>query len=548
MSRLGADSAGALAVVMAAPLLAVAAQFTVVRPTNFAGADEWLVLSLASRGIIAFPYASRPLDLMWCLPAVTLFPHDLMGHLVFQVLYLGITGTLVAWYAARRLHLSPAGALVAGVVAACWAPLDRMRLDAVVTTRYSGSTMAALAAALLFMEGWRRGRPAIAAGGAAIAVTTVLSMEGTLPLLAGAPLLALAAVPGTLRDATERRRLLLWSTGWALVLLLAAAPLLVSMAGFRNQEYQYQSRIGLDLHPVRLGGRLVRQFAYSLGPLITTPLHELWRAPVLLAVAIVVVGLALVWPARSNSSDPDSDRGPAARAAAVGLALAALGWLGLVMGALLKTPARAQFLSAPGVGLLLGGSAALIASRMPAHARRWVLALIAVWMAAVGTGRITALQDEWDRTSVWPGERATMAQLAGYAPALLPNTVVVLIDESKSWLVTLMFRHAVHYIYGEQVVGVMWKGVDFFSPTTFTPDGIRSEPFAPIREVWRSPVSHHRYDEAVVARFTSDRRLQVLDEWPLALGPLPPGATYAPHARIVHGPPPAAARILSRER
>jgi len=119
---------------------------------------------------------------------------------------------------------------------------------------------------------------------------------------------------------------------------------------------------------------------------------------------------------------------------------------------------------------------------------------------------------------------------------------------AKSWLVTLIFRHAVHYIYGQQVVGVMWQGVDFLFPTTFAPDGIRSEPSAAIREVWSTPVSHHRHDEAVVVRFTADRRLEVLDEWPAAFGALPPGAIYAPRARIVHGPPPAAARILARER
>ena len=80
-----------LVVVMAAPLLVVAAQFTAVRPTNFAGADEWLVLSLASRGIIDFPYAGRPLALLWCLPGL-LVRHDLIGHLLTQVFYLAIGG------------------------------------------------------------------------------------------------------------------------------------------------------------------------------------------------------------------------------------------------------------------------------------------------------------------------------------------------------------------------------------------------------------------------------------------------------------------------
>ena len=135
---------GTLVVAMIAPLLVVAAQFTGVRPTNFAGADEWIVLSLASRGLISFPYAARPLALLWSLPGELVLRHDLMGHLLTQVLYLAIGGALVAWLAVRRLRLSPSAALLAGVVAAAWSPLDRMRLDPVVTTRYTATAAASV--------------------------------------------------------------------------------------------------------------------------------------------------------------------------------------------------------------------------------------------------------------------------------------------------------------------------------------------------------------------------------------------------------------------
>jgi hypothetical protein len=58
----------------AAFLLALAAAlFAFVRPTNFGGTDEWLSLSLLSRGIGSFPYASRPLNLVWALPGWSLF-------------------------------------------------------------------------------------------------------------------------------------------------------------------------------------------------------------------------------------------------------------------------------------------------------------------------------------------------------------------------------------------------------------------------------------------------------------------------------------------
>jgi hypothetical protein len=536
-----------LLVVMAAPLLVVAAQFTAVRPTNFAGADEWLVLSLSSRGIIDFPYAGRPLALLWCLPGL-LVRHDVIGHLLTQVFYLAIGGALVAWIAARRLGLSPAVALLAGVLTAAWAPLDRMRLDPVVTTRYSGSTWASLAAMLLFVEGWRRGRPLVAAMGAVVAVVTVLSLEGTLPLLAGAPLIALAVVPETLRDGKARRRLLLWFAAWEIVLVGAAIPLLLSMAGLRGGGYQYQSRIGLDPHPVRLVQSLVQQLAFSMVPLVSTPPGELVRRSVPLALA--AFSLAFFAVSRGTPPDPDAraSRRTLARTAALGAALATLGWLGLVLGPLLRTPARAQFLSAPGVGLLLAGSLALLASRVPSRARPLVLALAGAWVVAVGTARIGAMQDDWDRTSVWPGQRGTLVQLVEYAPSLAPNTLVVLIDESRSWTVTLIFRHALHYLYGEGVIGHVWQGIEFLYPAKFLPDGIRSEPWPVIQKAWHAPPTFHRYDEVLVARFSADGRLHVLDEWPLELGPLPPGAAYAPRDRVGPGPPPPSARILARER
>ena len=45
-----------------------------VSPTNFGGADEWLLLDLASRGVLGVPYANRPLVLLWQAPPAHLLP------------------------------------------------------------------------------------------------------------------------------------------------------------------------------------------------------------------------------------------------------------------------------------------------------------------------------------------------------------------------------------------------------------------------------------------------------------------------------------------
>lgn len=546
MSRGASPGRGPWLAVLAAPLAVVAAQFTAVRATNFASHDEWLVLSLLSRDIVDFPYAHRPLALLWSLPGEWFLPHDVRGHLVTTLFYLAASGTLVAWLALRRLGLPAGVALLAGVFTATWAPLDRMRLDTLlVGTRYGGTTAASLAAMVLFVEGFRRARPALAAAGAILAVATVLGLEGAVPLLAAAPLLVLAAQPEALRDGLLRRRLLLWSVAWEIALCAALAPLLLSLVQPRASGYNYQSAAGIDPHPGRLAASLLQQFGFSLGPLVSTPLAELGRRSVPLAVA--ALALAFVAVGRAAAVDTD-DRRSLARMALLGALLAILGWIGLVVSPLIRSSARTQLLSAPGIGLLIACALGWVASLVPGRARPLVLAVTGAWVVAVGAGRVGALQDGWDADSYWPRQRAALVQIVAQAPSLAPNTLVILVDESRSWLVNFGFRGAIQYLYGERVVGLIGQGSEFLYGTRYDADGIRSEPWPVIQRPWHSPPTLHRYDEVVVVRLFADGSLRVLDGWPAELPALPPGAVYAPRARIGPGPPPPASRILSRER
>ena len=69
-------------------LVAVAAVFWIgysaVLPTNFGGADEWLLIDLSSRGILDFPYANRPLVLLWTTIAAQAWPHELRSYWLFN--------------------------------------------------------------------------------------------------------------------------------------------------------------------------------------------------------------------------------------------------------------------------------------------------------------------------------------------------------------------------------------------------------------------------------------------------------------------------------
>ena len=57
-----------------------------------------------------------------------------------------------------------------------------------------------------------------------------------------------------------------------------------------------------------------------------------------------------------------------------------------------------------------------------------------------------------------------------------------------------------------------------------------------IRGPWGTGERLHRCEEVTVFRLDGKGRLALLSEWPAALPPLPPGASYAPRARIEPGP------------
>jgi hypothetical protein len=531
------------AVLLLGPAAVLAAMFVVVRPTNFGGHDEWLVLSLASRGIVSFPYAHRPLALLWALPGTVLARHDLMGYLAVHFLYLAASGALVALIARRYLRLPPAVALVAGVLTATWAPLDEMRLDVVLLTGYSGFTAATLAAMLLFLEGWRGGRAALGLAGAAVAVALAYGFEGTAPLLAAAPLAALASEPGAFSDPLRRRRFLAWSALWLGAVTAALVPLLWWLA--RGEGYRYQAALGPDFHPRRMAWRLVQQYGFHLFPAVTTPPAELMAGSVLLAVAVFAACFVL---ADAGSGEPDAPRSRSKRAMVLGVAMAGLGWLPLVTSPLVRTAARAQVLSAPGVAVFLAAALALAASLLGARWRRLAVAAAAGWLVAVGAGRTAALQRQWDAGSFWPAQRGTLAQLTRLAPRLAPNTLVILVDEAAAWRANFTFRHAIHYLYGPDVVGHAWGSHEFLYAARFAADGVHATPDESIRGAWETPATRHRYDEVLAVRGSRDGQVHLLEHWPPELPPLPPGARYEPRARVIPGPVPAAARILERER
>ena len=500
-----------------------------VRPTNFGGTDEWLYIDLASRGVLGIPYAHRPLVLLWTLPAAACVPHTLWSYHFTHASWLFLGGWLVFALARRLLPRWPTLWLLAGVIDLVWAPEDFLRLDGVLLSGYSGFTFGALAAVVLFLESWFHGRASMLVLAGVVAALTARGFEGTLALMAGAPLLLLWLE----RDRSPR----LWrwiGTWWALMALLAAV-IAWDLLGASHQGNYQVTGLGLDPHPVRVAARVLGQFAYHLVPLVRVSPHELATPMVGLSVVVFLIAFAITL--RLSGSDAP---GPAAArelagAALLGALLAALGYSLLMLSPSILKAARTQFLSGPGIGLFLASAIALVASRLPPRGRHLATAALAAWIVAVGCGRTLAMQREWDEwRSLYPRQHASLEGLTRVAPQLRPHSFVILLADGGTWPTTFTFRHALAYLYPGRARGHAWGSHDFLYPLYLLPQGVLSAPWPVLKAAWGEGPSLYRYDEVVVVRDRGAGSCEILDEWPAqVLGPLPAGASYAPRARVV---------------
>jgi hypothetical protein len=519
-------------VAAATVLLLVGSQFAWLSPTNFHGTDEWLILSLVSRGIVAFPYANRPFALAGSLPAA-LFDDPVTPHFALHGLYLATTGILV-FLIVRRL--APDQVLLgwlAGVLAALWAPRDRLRLATVQMVAYSGFMVGLLLALILLVEWWRRRRWWWLGAACVVAWATVRAYEGALPLLLGAPLLLARFAP--VRAGWS------WAPGWYAALGVALAQM-VGLLDPGPGRLDYQARIGLDPSLLPMAGRLLHHYGLGLLPLVQAPPYALAGASALPTLAAFWAALAYVllrWQA------PTRERRAHAVAMVLGLALAGLGSAPFAVSAALTTPDRTQFLPAPGLGLFLAGAALWLGSWLPTRWRPFAVAALGGWVVWVGTVRVVAMQRRWDTRSTFGAQRQSLRQLTRIAPDLRPNTLVVLVDRTGSWG-PHDFPHAVEYLYARRATGHVWGLRSFLCEVELTDAGVLRRPHPAVRGPWRSPPTRHRYDEVVFVRYAADGTLHLFDHWPSRVLPQPPGSAYAPRARIVEGGPEPRSRAVLR--
>jgi hypothetical protein len=520
------------------------ALFSAVRPTNFIGSDEWLYLSLLSRGIVSSPYSNRPLNFVWGLPARWLFPDRLAGFLAVHALWIGLGGVLVFLVIRRLLKGTLAPAFLAGAFTIVWAPSDSSRLVPAHMFIYSGCTFGVLLATWLALEAWARRRALPAVGAVVAATVAVLSHEAALAPLALVPLLFLAGggrrEPRRLAVAT----LVAFGTLGSLA-FRAAAPLWTA-----PERVSYQTQLQTaDLRPAHLARRCLGQLRRHVRPLVepVPPDARAWPT-VPVALAVFALGLAVCWrsplpsthPSPANQDrtrrKPSAERRGLLAIAVSGLLWAVLAYLPFVASPQTRGAARTEFLSAPGIGAFLAAAVAVVASFLPRRARLTIFGLCGAWVVTLGALRTTAFQAEWDRGSPYRDQRRVLLGVTSIAPQVVPGTLLVLLGQGRTWPLDLTFRHAIAYLYEAHAVGHVLEADSFLYETSFEPGGIRSSPMPAIRAAWDEAPRLFPYESVVVVREDALGRLGLLEAWPGDLPPLPPGARYLPRARILPGP------------
>jgi hypothetical protein len=519
-------------VVATVVLLALAAAtFAVVRPGNFGGSDEWLAISLLSRGILDFPYANRPLPMIWGWPAWSLFPDRLSGFLVFHALWIGLGGVLVFLITRRLVRGGAALAFLAGAFTIVWAPADGTRLCAVQMILYSGCTFGVLLATWLAVEAWLRRRIALALGAVVAAAVAILSHEAALVPLALVPLLFLSA--GGRR---EPRRLAVWA--FVVFAALAAGGLRAALPLWTDPgRVSYQAALAEGLKPAQMGARTLGQLRRHLVPLVR-PAWERPGAAVPIALAVFVAGVVAASrrakSRRAEGAEAETSPGALLLGAGLGCLWALVSYLPFV--ATTHGAFRTEFLSAPGIGLLLAAAAAGVAALLPKRARLPAAILLGAWVVVLGTQKTVAFQGRWDSQSAYSGQRRVLVELTALAPDLAPGTLVVLLQRSDAWRFDLTFRHAVRYLYEGRAVGHVVGADPLLYETSFEAAGIRSSPMPALRGPWREPPALYAYDAVLAVREDGKGRLQLLESWPADLPALPKGARYAPRSRLRSGP------------
>jgi hypothetical protein len=271
------------------------------------------------------------------------------------------------------------------------------------------------------------------------------------------------------------------------------------------------------------------------------PLGELAvvdREPAAAATGAVVFGAGLALLVLASRQRGSLSLGELAVAAGVGLLLALAAYAPFVLTTGTRLVVRIQFLSMPGIGVLLASAITAVASLLPARARLGAMGLLGAFVVALGFAQTASLQAHWDGASSLPSQARDLREIAALVPDPESGTLLVFLSPRRYWPLDLTFHHAIRYLYDGRATGHSEASSPYLYSVRYEAEGVRLEPIPVIRGPWREDVRVFPYSAVVVVGQDETGPLRLLETWPASLPPLPEGALYAPRARLRPGRPP----------
>lgn len=427
--------------------------FSVSRPGNIIGGEEFLHPYLVERGTVDIVNRPLALILLWLVEPVLGF--NPLGYYALTILIWAISAFLLFLIIRLLSPNRPLFALICAVVFIFYIPEDFWYfIMSTQTTDMLGSTLGVMVSLYAYFKFTRVHRWEWLAAAAILAFATLMIREAAAPILGGLPVIVFV-----LERRFERWRwigLAIWSAAVLLAVVRYALPVLgISSANYPSSVYS-----GVDVGSILKA--TVIQARFAILPLFWPGRERIFAVLPQVVLMSIIALLILFVLGRRLPDEPRTRLGEAA--AWIGGSLAAA-WLGVA--AFLPTIyatriERTQLLSKAGEAVLIVSVIWLIAdlismkwSGLRSVGRAGVLYVL---MAGLAMGGYVQRQlDTFGAT--WENFSQIMTTLSDQVPNVDEGTLFVYIEHPNPYEAPFTagytFQFAIRYFYEDRATGLM---------------------------------------------------------------------------------------------